>query len=405
MGAAKRSRRPIGREDHQAGWLWATYRPADVAAARHPLRMAKQELELHGRCQEIALEFLTKTAVSEYLSRRFAQDEWPPDLSRELHRRTDGNPLFLVNTIDDLVRQGQLREVDGHWTLVVPVKELAASAPETLSQMIQKQIERLTPEEQAILAVGCVAGSEFSAAVGMAGGIDAEEAERRCDAIARRGQFLRSIGVAEWPDGTVAGRYAFIHSLYQHVLYARLPFGHRAALHLRTGERLEQGYGQRAGEIAGELAVHFAEGRDADRAARYHQQAAQAALRQHGYREASDHLRRALDFLKALPDSQQRTQRELMLHELTLNATLGAAFTVLKGRSGSEIEQAYARARQLCEQVDDPPRVFPVLLALSWFYFVRGSQDAARILLAAPTLLMLHSRRVIQPISLAERKK
>ena len=159
----------------------------------------------------------------------------------------------------------------------------------------------------------------------MAGGIDAEEAERRCDAIARRGQFLRSIGVAEWPDGTVAGRYAFIHSLYQHVLYARLPFGHRAALHLRTGERLEQGYGQRAGEIAGELAVHFAEGRDADRAARYHQQAAQAALRQHGYREASDHLRRALDFLKALPDSQQRTQRELMLHELTLNATRCAA--------------------------------------------------------------------------------
>jgi len=40
--------------------------------------------------------------------------------------------------------------------------------------------------------------------------------------------------------------------------------------------------------------------------------------------------------------------------------------------------RAGLRARELCEQVDDPPRVFPVLLALSWFYFVRGSQDAAR---------------------------
>lgn len=356
----------------------ATYRPADVAAARHPLKTAKQELELHGRCEEVALEFLSETAVSEYLSRRFAQDEWPPELSQELLRRTDGNPLFLVNTIDDLVRQGQLRDVEGHWILDVPVKELAASAPETLSQMIQKQVERLTEDEQAMLAVGCVAGSEFSAAVGTAGGIDVEEAERRCDTLARRGQFLRAAGVAEWPDGTVAGRYAFIHSLYQHVLYGRLPFGHRATLHLRTGERLEQGYGQRAGEIAGELAVHFAEGRDADRAARYHQQAAQVALRQHGYREAADHLRRALDFLKALPDSQQRTQRELLLVELTLNATLGAAFTVLKGHSRPEVEEAYVRARELCDQVDDPPRVFPVLLALSWFYFVRGSQDAAR---------------------------
>ena len=82
-------------------------------------------------------------------------------------------------------------------------------------------------------------------------------------------------------------------------------------LHLRTGERLEQGYGQRAGEIAGELAMHFAEGRDIARAAHYHQQAAEVALRQHGYREAADHLKRALDFLKALPDSKQRTEREL----------------------------------------------------------------------------------------------
>src|SRR6185503_11195499 len=125
-------------------------------------------------------------------------------------------------------------------TLGVPVKELAASAPETLSQMIQKQIERLTADEQAMLAVACVAGSDFSAAVGPAGGIDVEEAERRCDALARRGQFLRASGVAEWPDGTVAGRYAFIHALYQQVLYARVSIGERVGRHLRTGQRLER---------------------------------------------------------------------------------------------------------------------------------------------------------------------
>src|SRR5262249_12307632 len=273
----------------------------------------------------------------------------------------------------DLLVQEQLREVDGCWTLAAPLKELAVGAPETLSQMIQKQIERLTADEQAMLAVGCVAGSEFSAAVGTVGGIGAEEAERRCDALARRGQFLRASGVAEWPDGTVAGRYAFIHSLYQHVLYGRLPFGHRARLHLRTGERLEQGYAQRAGEIAGELAMHFSEGRDLARAARYHHKAGEIALRQHGYREAADHVTRALDSLKALPDSQERAQREL-----TRYVILGGALTALKGHAGREVEQAYARARALCEQVDDTPRLLPVLLALGWFYLVRGSQDAAR---------------------------
>ena len=362
----------------RACWSSGPIGPPTWPSAEHPLKATKHELELHGQCEEIPLEFLSVNAVAEYLSRRFARHEWPSELARALHRRTDGNPLFLVNTIDDLVVRGQLHEVDGQWVLAEPVQDLVLGAPETLSQMIQKQVERLTADEQAMLAVGCVAGSEFSAAVGTADGIGAVEAERRCDALARRGQFLRAIGVAEWPDGTVAGRYAFIHSLYQHVLYVRLPFGQRARLHLRTGERLEQGYGQRAGEIAGELAAHFAEGRDIARAAQYHQQAAEVALRQHGYREAADHLTRALDFLKALPDSPQRTQRELMLHELTVNAMLGAAFTVLTGRAGPEVERAYARARELCEQVDDPPRVFPVLLALGWFYFIRGSQGAAR---------------------------
>ena len=350
-----------------------TYRSADVAVTEHPLKATKHELELHGQCEEIPLEFLSVSAVAEYLSRRFAHQKWPSELASALHRRTDGNPLFLVNTIDDLIVRGQLHEVDGQWLLTAPVKDLARDAPETLWQMVEKQIERLSPDEQAMLAVASVAGAEFSAAVATPDRIGVREGERRCAALARRGEFLRTTGEAEWPDGTVAGRYAFIHSLYQHVLYARIPVGHRAELHLQTGGRLEQGYGQRAGEIAGELAMHFAEGRDFARAARYHHQAGEMALRQHGYREAADHMTRALDLLKALPDSQERAQQEL-----TLYVMLGSALTALKGHAGREVEQAYARARELCEQVDDTPRLFPVLLALGWFYLVRGSQDAAR---------------------------
>ena len=171
---------------------------------------AKQELALHGQCDEIPLEFLSEKEVAEYLSHRLARHEWPPELARALHRRTDGNPLFLVNTVADLIVQGQLHDVDGQWQLAVPVKELAANGPETLWQMVQKQMERLTPDEQAMLTVGSAAGVEFSAAVASAAGIAVQEGERRCEALARRGQFLRATGVAEWPDGTVAGRYAFM---------------------------------------------------------------------------------------------------------------------------------------------------------------------------------------------------
>ena len=359
---------------HEAARLLivATFRPADVAVTNHPLKAAKREMELHGHCEEIALEFLSVPAVTEYLARRFGQEPWLTDLATLLHRRTDGNPLFLVSTIDLLLAEGQVRAVDGRWVLAAPVKALVLNAPETLTQMVEKQMERLTPDEHATLRVASVAGAEFSAAIAAAHGIDVAEAERRCEALARRGQFVRTAGVAEWPDGIVAGRYAFIHALYQQVLYARIPAANLVELHRWAGGRLEQAYDQRTGEIAGELAMHFTQGRDFARAARYHQQAGGNALRQHGYREAADHLTVALSLHPALPDTPARREQEL-----GLQVTLGSALLALKGHAAAEVERAYARARELCEQVDDSPRLLQILRALGRFYVVRGSLDAA----------------------------
>src|SRR5262249_46460444 len=147
---------------------------------------------------------------------------FPSALASALHRNTDGNPLFLVNSIEFLIAQGQVREVDGQWGLSGPMEAIAPGVPHTLSTMVDTQAARLTVDERAMLAVASVAGAEFSAAVAVAGGIDPQEGEERCAALARSGQFLRATGVAEWPDGTVAGRYAFIHALYQEVLYARV---------------------------------------------------------------------------------------------------------------------------------------------------------------------------------------
>jgi predicted ATPase len=124
-----------------------------------------------------------------------------------------------------------------------------------------------------------VAGAKFSAALATVDGIDAHQAEQACATLARRGQFLRADGRAEWPDGTVAGRYAFIHPLHRKVLYARVSAGRQVGLHLRIGARLERAHGHRATEIAGELALHFERGRDFARAMQYRWQTTDKAMR------------------------------------------------------------------------------------------------------------------------------
>jgi predicted ATPase/DNA-binding winged helix-turn-helix (wHTH) protein len=351
-----------------------TYRPADVVSdAAHPLRWVKEELQLRGYCDEIPLEFLSAAAVGQYLFERFPGHGLPSELALVLHRNTEGNPLFLVNTIDYLIGQGQLREVDGQWRLEGPAEDIASRAPETLWQLVERQVERLTVDEQAVLVAASVAGVEFSAALAFAAGIDPQQGELRCETLARQGQFLRRVGIAEWPDGTVAGRYAFIHALYQQVFYARVSVGERAGLHLRTAERLERGYSERAGEIAGELAVHFEHGRDFERAARYRRQACEHALQQHAYREAAAHATRALDSLRTLPDSRERTQQEL-----SLQVTLGAALTATQGYGAPEVARTYARAWKLCTQVGETPQLLPVLRGVGRFYLIRGELQTAR---------------------------
>src|SRR5499425_3697552 len=349
-----------------------TYRPAEVAATPgHPLRWVKDELQVHGHCEEMPLEFLSAAAVGQYICRRFPKHALPPELARSLHRNTEGNPLFLVNTIDDLIGQGQLREIEGQWQLSGPAEDIAARAPETLWQLVEKQVERLTADEQSVLRAASVAGVEFSAAAVVSATIDPQLGIAICEALTRRGQFLRAVGVAEWPDGTVAGRYAFIHALSQQVLYERVPVGERASLHLRAAEQLEGGYGARASEIAGELAVHFEHGKNVDRAARYRKLAGEHALRQHGYREAADHARRALAMLEA-PGSGPRPEQEL-----SLRIMLGAALAATLGYAAPEAARAYARAWELCTQMGETRELLPVLVGLGRYYLVRGEFQTA----------------------------
>jgi DNA-binding winged helix-turn-helix (wHTH) protein/predicted ATPase len=353
-----------------------TYRPADVRMQGHPLQAVVQELKLHRRGDELALTLLTEAAVEEYLTARFAGTALPSGLVHLVHQRTDGNPLFMVNVLDAWEAEGWLDEVEGKRSLQVGLEALAQGVPEGLQQMLAQQLERLSVEEQRTLEAASVAGVEFSAAA-VAAGIETDvvEAETRCERLARRQQWLRSVGIDEWPDGTVSGRYAFIHALYHHVVYQRITPARHIRLHRRIGGCEEEAFGLRAREIAAELAVHFERGRDSQRAVQYLQYAAETAGRRHAQREAIEYLRRALELLKTMPETSL-----LLRQELEVQLALGPALMVTRGFGAPEVADTYARARQLCEQLGDRQQLFPVLCGLWRSSHVRAQLREARAL-------------------------
>jgi predicted ATPase/DNA-binding winged helix-turn-helix (wHTH) protein len=275
--------------------LLITYRPVEVMLANHPLKAVKQDLQVHGCCEDLLLSGLSAADVDSYLAKRFARHAFPPDLSAFIHRRTEGNPLFMRNMVDYLLAQGAIVADQGRWTLQSALGDLDLGVPESLREMIERQIERHSPEEQQILEAASVAGKEFtSIMVAAALEMDVTELEASLARLTRCGPLLRDRGTEEWPDDTSSASYAFGHALYESVLYQRQSHARRMQFHRRIAACLERAYGSRVTEIAAELALHFEQGREHKKAVTYFHQAAASAAARYAYREAMDYLARAL---------------------------------------------------------------------------------------------------------------
>src|SRR4029453_17138974 len=99
----------------------------------------------------------------------------------------------------------------------------------------------------------------------------------------------------------------------------------------------------------------------------------QQALQRSANLEAVRHLTTALELLATLPETPARAQQEL-----DGQIALGPALMVTRGYAAPEVEQTYARARELCRQVGETPQLFPTLRGLCWFYRAQGVLPTAR---------------------------
>jgi DNA-binding winged helix-turn-helix (wHTH) protein/predicted ATPase len=351
-----------------------TYRPADLIITGHPLKSVKQELVGKQQCEELPLEYLTEATIGKYLSLRFPGNVFPAELARLIHERTDGNPLFLVNAADYLLSEKLITQINGRWELTIGTEDINLGVPDSIKQMIEKQLDHLDPLQRRTLEAASVAGVKFSTfAVVAALKEDRASVEAGCEELSRQHQFIQEAGVTVLPSGEAITRYRFIHELYQSVLYERSALSRRMQFHRRIGEQLEALYGEDARAIAAQLAMHFERAGNHKRAAKYFQHAADNAIRRFAYREAVLLSRRGLELLLSLPDTPERAEQELSLH-----LTLGMPLIATEGYAAAEVGAVYLRARELCRQLGDPPDLSEVLWGLWTFYTLKAELRTAR---------------------------
>jgi DNA-binding winged helix-turn-helix (wHTH) protein/tetratricopeptide (TPR) repeat protein len=397
--------------------LLGTYRPVDVVLSQSPLKTLKQDLLVRRLCHEIAIERLEEPDVAEYLAKTFAAMGIPSGLANLIHRNSGGNPLFMVAIVQEMGNKGLIEVDRGRLILTAPLKEVYSGIPETLQKMLETKLEQLSPEELRFLQSGCVAGERFSvwAAAAMLSASPAS-IEEACDRLASRQQFIRSVGIHDAPNGTPSAHYEFRHSLYRQALYRSLSGLHRSKLHRSLGEHLAPVCTAGKPELASELALHFEEGRDYERAARYLVLAAENAANRFSQRDSIQILRRALELVSAPPPGsdpeleieilQRIGDTHYVLGEMSDSAASYVAAVDLAEGAGLKAAHALAlvhlgfpawyldaaRGSEVCRQaievsesLDDPLLAAQTRLAVAGFRFVydAGREEDAEVCSAA----------------------
>ncbi len=282
----------------------ATYRDTELSR-QHPLSetlavLAQEQIE------RVVLRGLAEHEVARFLELTLGIAP-PPSLVAALYRETEGMPFFVSEVVRLLVADGRLERAD-------ELKSWTVTIPQSVREVIDRRLARLSAEAHEALTVASVIGREF--------GLDVLERVMELPGDRLLDSLEEAAGARVLAEAAgVVGRYSFTHALVRETLSEELSTTRRARLHRRIAEVLEEVFAGKLTSHLGELAYHFFEGArgggDVGKAIEYTARAAEQATQLLAYEDAVLHYERTLQAmeLQEAPDDPQRCGVLLALGE------------------------------------------------------------------------------------------
>jgi class 3 adenylate cyclase/tetratricopeptide (TPR) repeat protein len=211
--------------EHLADWVRA---PLLILCLARPELLDARSGWGGGRVRSTAIELepLSEDESLLLVEKLLEQVSEAPELPREMLARTEGNPLFVEETIRMLVESGEADYID--------------RIPDTLQALIAARIDHLSPPAKALLQRGAVVGRVFWRGAIEHLSPDLDDVDTLLDDL-----LLREFVLKE-PRSSISGEaaYRFKHLLIREVAYSGLAKLARAQHHARFAEWL----GDRTGE-------------------------------------------------------------------------------------------------------------------------------------------------------------
>lgn len=295
-----------------------------------PLTTALTELAREPVTRTLALDGLGEADVVRFIE-IVAPDAPAAELAAAVHAETEGNPLFVGETVRLLAVEKRLDEA-----ATAPM-----AIPQSVIEVIGRRLRHLSEECNRLLTVASVLGREFELdALAGVSGLERDAILELLD------EGMEARVVSEVPG--VVGRMRFAHSLVRDAAYHVIPRSRRVQLHRQVGEALEVLYSSDLDPHLAELAHHFFEaaaGGDGRKALDYARRGGDRAASQLAYEEAIRLYEMALEVLGPDGDTTAQSRCELLL-------ALGDA----QARAGDDqgAKSTFLRAADLARSADLP---------------------------------------------------
>ena len=273
----------------------ATYRDTELDR-RHPLAEALTDLRRESGYDRVQLRGLDRSEVVELMAARAEHDITGAGLALAdaLHARTEGNPLFVWESLRHLIERGALvLGDDGRWVSeATSIEELGI--PEGVSEAIGRRLSALSDAANLALSAASVLGPVAELPV-----------LRRMVDLSEEG-LIAALDEATEAHLMNEGRrgagpaYGFTHALIRQSLYEELSLARRQRLHRRAVEAIEEAH---AGDLEGQypaLARHCqgaGAGVEPDKTVAYLVAAGQRAVGVMAWEEAAEHFEAAVELM------------------------------------------------------------------------------------------------------------
>jgi tetratricopeptide (TPR) repeat protein len=276
--------------------LLGAYRDTDIDE-RHPLSPVLTELNRERLLQSVQLKRMSLNDVSEMIKQLLEQEDVSKEFGELVYEKTRGNPFFVEEVIKSLKEEEVIYREENRWKF----KEVSKiEFPKTVKSVIKARISRLDEDCQNILTLASFVGNDFSFDA-ICGVTNIEE-----NKLLELMEKLLKTGLIKERVIRAKDMYCFADIIVRDVVHEEVSHLRHKKLHSVVGSTLEKVYAKEIDQHFGELAYHFLEGGDQDKALDYFLKAGEKAQKVYAYLEAFSYLQHALKFLEEKGDNLEQ---------------------------------------------------------------------------------------------------